>query len=186
MNAERIKKFSGSIFISGFMASGKSTIGRQMAQELELPFYDLDDVIVEKEGRSINRIFEDDGEAYFREKEWQYLLELTQTTKGVISLGGGALQNQRVVDHLKIYGILVFIDTPFSEIVERVARNDKRPILWDENGKIKSKQTLYDELKTLYLSREKYYNQAQVSVNTSSLSAAEAAQKAIQKISRHV
>ncbi|HBQ60002.1 MAG TPA: chorismate mutase, partial [Balneolaceae bacterium] len=121
MNAERIKKFSGSIFISGFMASGKSTIGRQMAQELELPFYDLDDVIVEKEGRSINRIFEDDGEAYFREKEWQYLLELTQTTKGVISLGGGALQSQRVVDHLKIYGILVFIDTPFSAIVERVA-----------------------------------------------------------------
>ncbi|MDZ7756115.1 MAG: shikimate kinase [Rhodohalobacter sp.] len=106
--------------------------------------------------------------------------------KGVISLGGGALQNQRIVDHLKIYGILVFIDTPFDEIVERVACNDQRPILWDSDGKIKSKQTLYDELKALYLSREKYYKQAQVSVNTSSLSAAKAAQKAIQKISRHV
>lgn len=186
MNTERVKKFNGSIFISGFMASGKSTIGQEIAKELEMPFTDLDAVIVEKEGKSINQIFSEDGEAYFREKEWQYLLELTQTQKGVISLGGGALQNQRIVDHLKIYGILVFIDTPFDEIVNRVARNDKRPILWDEDGKIKSKQTLYDELKTLYLGREKYYKQAQVSVNTSSLSVVEAAQKAIKKISRHV
>ncbi|MDZ7756116.1 MAG: shikimate kinase [Rhodohalobacter sp.] len=82
MNEERVKKFKGSIFISGFMASGKSTIGRMIAEQLELPFVDLDDVIVEKEGKSINQIFEDKGEAYFREKEWQYLLELTETTKG--------------------------------------------------------------------------------------------------------
>jgi shikimate kinase len=187
MNKERLRNFKQSIFICGFMASGKSTIGRSIAHKLEFPFIDLDDVIVEKEKRTINEIFDEEGEDYFREKEWKYLLEITQTKKGVISLGGGALQNQRVVDHLKIYGLLVFIDTPLDEIVKRVAANDKRPILWDESGKIKSNETLYEELKTLYLSREKYYKQAQVSVKTSpSETADEIAEKAIQKISRHV
>ncbi|MDR9414868.1 MAG: shikimate kinase [Gracilimonas sp.] len=186
MIKDRLKAFKGSIFICGFMASGKSTIGKKIAHNLEMPFYDLDQVIVENEGKSINQIFSEEGESYFRKKEWEYLLELTQNVKGVISLGGGALQNQRIVDHLKVYGILVFIETPLEQIVERVAANDKRPILWDENGKIKSKGTLFNELKALYLEREKYYKQAQLSVDTSTLSIAEVVQLAVQKISRHV
>ncbi|WP_020401952.1 shikimate kinase [Gracilimonas tropica] len=187
MNIERLKNFKQSIFITGFMASGKSTIGRMIAEKIGFNFIDLDAYIVEKEGSSINTLFSERGEAYFREKEWEYLLEITQTQKGVIALGGGALHNQRVVDHLKIHGLLLFIDTSMSKIVDRVASASERPVLWDDQGKIKSNETLYAELKTLYSKREKFYKQAQVRIETASFQTAdEVAEAAIQKIARHV
>ena len=162
MNEYRLKKFDGSIYLSGFMATGKSAIGRIVANQLDKPFVDLDDTITQKEGSSIKKIFQNYGEPYFREKEWEYLLELTREFKGVVALGGGSLQNQRVVDHLKVHGILVFIKTPMEVIVERVMRNSKRPIVLNEEGKIKSRETLFTELKALYSSRLEYYEQAQV------------------------
>lgn len=187
MNSYRLGKFEGSIFVCGFMASGKSTLGEKIARKLEWDFLDLDQVIEEREGKSINQIFRENGEPYFRKKEWEYLLDLTRTFKGVVSLGGGALHDQKVVDHLKVSGLLVFVETPFEEIIERVRNNHERPILFNEGGEIKSKETLKEELKTLYSSREGLYKQAQISINTSIFtSIEEMAEKAIEKITRHV
>ena len=103
----KAKKYQESIYLVGFMASGKSAIGKILAQILEKPYLDLDDYIVEKEERSIPQIFNDKGEAYFRTQEWKYILEITQNFKGIVSLGGGALHNQKVVDHIKLYGLMV-------------------------------------------------------------------------------
>ncbi len=187
MNEYRLKKFDGSIYICGFMATGKSTIGKLIAQELEKPFTDLDRVISTKENRSIKKIFEQFGEPYFREKEWDYLLELTRSFKGVVALGGGALHNQRVVDHLKVHGILVYIKTPLEVIVERVLRNAKRPIVLDAEGKIKSKETLFTDLKTLYSAREDLYEQAQIKLKSSGYESKEGqARLLIEKLKRYV
>ncbi len=187
MNEYRLKKFDGSIFLAGFMATGKSAIGRMVSKKLEKPFSDLDQVITDKERTSIREIFSNQGESYFREKEWQYLLELTREFKGIVALGGGALQNQRIVDHLKVHGILVFIKTPIEIIVERVMRNTKRPIVLDVEGKIKSRETLFRELKALYSERLEYYEQAQVILESDGYETKEMqAQKLIDKLTRYV
>lgn len=187
MNEYRLKKFEGSIYLCGFMATGKSTIGRLIAKDLEKPFLDLDIVIISKEGCSIAEIFKKYGEEYFREKEWEALLELTRNFKGVVALGGGALHNQQVVDYLKVHGLLIYIKNPLDVIVERVSRNTKRPIVLNNEGKIKSKETLFKELKALYLSRDQLYEQAQIKMESSGLESKEGqAQLLIEKIKRYV
>ncbi|MDR9417445.1 shikimate kinase [Gracilimonas sp.] len=187
MNTNRLNNFKGSIYICGFMASGKSTLGKKLAQKLDWEFRDLDTVIEEKENKVIKDIFEDRGEEYFREKEWEYLLELSRDFKGIVSLGGGALQNQQVVDHLKVNGILLFLEVPLKEITKRVARRNHRPILFDEEGEIKSREQLFEELKALYSDREKYYKQAEINIHSSEYnSIKEMADIAIDKIKRHV
>lgn len=187
MNLYKLNKFEGSLFICGFMASGKSTLGREIANELGWKFLDLDTFIEKREGKSIRDLFEVNGESYFRNKEREYLMELAKNFRGVLALGGGALQEQRVVDYLKLNGLLIFVDTPLEQITERVINNTERPILFDKNGKIKSKEILFAELKTLYLSREKFYKQAQISIKTSLFtSVEEMTQKVIEKIIRHV
>lgn len=187
MNSHRLERFKDSIYVSGFMASGKSTLGEMLAKKLGRDYKDLDAVIEQKEGTSIRSIFDEQGEAYFREKEWEYLLDLTRNFKGVVSLGGGALQNQRIVDHLKVSGLLLFVDTPLEVVTDRVLNNKERPILFNEEGKIKSRETLFTELKTLYSVREKFYKQAQVSIKTQLFSSVEEmTEAAIEKITRHV
>ncbi|MEQ9310318.1 MAG: shikimate kinase [Balneolaceae bacterium] len=187
MNEYRLKKFDGSIYVCGFMATGKSTIGKMLAKELERPFVDLDKIISEKERSSIKAIFERFGEPYFREKEWQYLLEITRTFKGVVALGGGALHNQQVIDHLKVHGLLIFLNTPLDVVVERVLRNTKRPIALNSSGKIKSKETLFRELKALYLSRKELYEQAHIKIESTGYETKEAqTQLLIEKLKRYV
>ncbi len=92
MNTYRLERFNGSIYLCGFMASGKSTLGKALADKLGWDFRDLDTVIEQKEGMSITEIFKEKGEDYFREKECEYLLSLTREFKGAVALGGGAIQ----------------------------------------------------------------------------------------------
>lgn len=187
MNSHRLNNFEGSIFICGFMASGKSTIGKAIARRLDWEYRDLDAVIVERTGKTIHELFREEGESYFRKKEWECLLDLSRNFKGVVSLGGGALHNQQVVDHLKLQGLLLFLDAPMEEVVKRVQNSKKRPILYDEDGKIKSKETLFAELKALYSNREAFYKQAQITLNTTLYtSVEEKTDAAIEKIIRHV
>ena len=187
MRSNRLERFKGNIYICGFMASGKSTLGKFLADRMEWDYRDLDKVIEEGENMSINKIFRDEGEDYFRKKEQEYLIELSGRFKGIISLGGGALQNQHIVDHLKVSGLLIFVDTPLDTIVERVMESDHRPILFDDKGEIKSKETLFTELKALYSEREKFYKQAQIKLDSSLYPKKEQMIKAaIDKITRHV
>ncbi|MEX0843761.1 MAG: shikimate kinase [Balneolaceae bacterium] len=187
MNLYRLEKFKGSIFVCGFMASGKSTVGKEIAKKLKWDFRDLDTEIEQREGKKIRDIFNEEGEKYFREKEREYLMELSKEFRGILSLGGGALQDQYVVDQLKMNGLLLFIDAPLDEIVERVYRSNNRPILFDKAGKIKSKETLFKELKALYSARIKFYKQAQVSIKTPLFTSVdEMTEAAIEKISRYV
>lgn len=164
MNENRLKHFNQSIFLTGFMAVGKSSIGEVLAQRLNLPFTDIDSRIEKTVGKPIRYIFKEEGEAFFRQKEWEQVQEVTRTFRGVVALGGGALHNQQVVDHLKNHGVLVFVKAPMEVIIERVMRNKKRPVVLDTSGKLKSPETLFRELNTLYLKRIGYYNQAQITL----------------------
>ncbi len=78
------------IVLIGYMASGKSTVGKELSSKLYVPFIDLDDYIEEGEGKSVSKIFEEDGEIYFRRKEHEYLKQLLNSEADfVLSLGGG-------------------------------------------------------------------------------------------------
>lgn len=187
MNEHRLKKYKGSFFLCGFMGAGKSAIGSLLAKSLGLPFHDLDKYLVRKEGMQISEIFELKGEKYFRELEWKYLLELTRSFTGVVALGGGALQNQHVVDHLKIHGLLIYLDTPLDIILDRVLKKPTRPIVRNKSGEIKNREILKIELETLYSSRIEYYKQAEVKITTSgNENKKEVLNRLIDKIKKHV
>ena len=171
------------IFITGFMASGKSTFAKLLAYKLNMPYKDLDELITEKAGKSINEIFKTEGEETFRKMEREGLEELIGSFEGIVALGGGALQDQDIIDRVKNSGLLISIQTPLEIITERVYDNKERPVLYQSDGEIKPKEVLFDELKTLYFRRVKYYRQAHFSLDSRDFSSIiEMTEAAINKI----
>ena len=152
-------KISHPVFLSGMMGSGKSTIGQQLAKELDIPFRDLDTLIEESEGITIPEIFNQKKEKGFREIEKKLLLKVASSAEGVVALGGGSLQNQQIVDHLKLYGWLVYIDASQVEILDRLNDTSGRPML-DHS------EELSDRISSLFDERTKFYEQAHFSIQT--------------------
>lgn len=159
-----MKNLPERIFLCGFMGAGKSTVGKKLADRLEMTFLDLDEYIEHKAGKSIPEIFDNEGEKKFRKTERECILEIIRTYQGVIALGGGSLHNQHMVDHIKLNGLLIFIETPFSVILNRISQNKNRPLLLNEEGSVKEKDLLEKELSALYEERLPLYRQAELTV----------------------
>lgn len=175
------------IFLCGFMGAGKSVIGQKLADRLELPFLDLDDKIEEKSEKSIPEIFETMGEAKFRIVERKALLEVIREFEGVVALGGGTIQNQHLLDHIKLNGLLIFIETPVSVILDRISEDKNRPLLLDEQGNPKNYEQLRKDLTTLYEERLPLYEQAVLTVvNDGSKSPEQLVETLLKKIKNHV
>ncbi len=155
-------KLKQPIFLCGMMGSGKTTVGMTIAERLGVPFSDLDSMIVEEAGMSIPQIFDQKGENWFRQLEQKILVRESQDFKGVMALGGGALQNQQIVDHLKIYGWLIFLKVPESVILDRVAGDQNRPLL---NKPSEIKKQPVDMITRLVEQRLPFYNQAQITID---------------------
>lgn len=175
------------LFLCGFMGAGKSVIGQELADKLERPFLDLDDKIAEKTGQSIPEIFEQAGEAGFRTAERWALMEVVREFKGIVALGGGSLQNQHLLDHIKLNGLLVFIETPISVILDRISKDTNRPLLLGEDGNPKENEQLKKELEELYEERLPLYEQAVIRVgNDGSESPQQIVETLLKKIRNHV
>jgi shikimate kinase len=179
------KNNSARIFLCGFMGAGKSTIGKALAQKLEEPFYDLDKMIEERVGQSIPQIFKAKGEKAFRQLERQALDRTFSRGNGVIALGGGTLQSPTIVADIKSQGLLVFIETSMPNILQRITENNHRPMLWDENGKMKPKEKLRTDLKVLYEQRLPLYQQAEVIIHSDEFSATDEIINQLQKSMMH-
>jgi shikimate kinase len=118
------------IFLVGMPGSGKTTLGKQLAQHLDIAFVDLDAEIERAEQRSISEIFSHKGEDYFRLLESRLLREWAASAVSfVMATGGGAPCFHRGIDLINEYGISVFLDCPVSELIERVRKNRERPLL---------------------------------------------------------
>lgn len=115
------------IFLCGFMGCGKSTIGAKLSKLLGVPFTDMDTYIEEQAGRTIPEIFEQDGEAHFRDLETQAVRELADR-EGVIACGGGAMLREINAKIAAENGTVVFLDVPFRTCYVRIANTD-RPIV---------------------------------------------------------
>jgi len=117
------------IVLVGMMGVGKSTIGRKLAQLLDLPFADADEEIEEAAQLSVGEIFEKFGEAYFRDGERRVIARLLDGGPSVLATGGGAFVQPDTQAMILDRGIAVWLDSDVATLVERVGRRDTRPLL---------------------------------------------------------
>ncbi|MEL6238242.1 MAG: shikimate kinase [Pseudomonadota bacterium] len=117
------------VVLVGLMGAGKSTVGRRLAQMMNRPFADADDAIEDAAQRSIPEIFEEFGEAYFRDGERRVIARLLDQEGGVIATGGGAFVDPQTRAMILERGIAVWIDCDIETLVERTSRRDHRPLL---------------------------------------------------------
>jgi shikimate dehydrogenase len=129
------------IVLTGFMGSGKTTVGQLLKEKLDKPFFDTDEIIEELEGMPISSIFEKYGEEYFRAKEKEIALKISKLNGCIISTGGGIIKNPQNIENLKKNGKIYFINPSIEEIKTRLFDKTDRPLIADKS-KI---ENLYNE-----------------------------------------
>ena len=146
-----------SLVLTGMMGVGKSTIGRLIAKRLKVKFIDVDKVIERNEKKSIKRIFEDNGEKYFRKLEEKITLKILKTNKAVVALGGGAFLNKEVRSKVLGSCVSVWLKVSLDKLIRRYNKNNKRPLL--------NKKKLDTDVKKIYQARKKIYSLANFKIN---------------------
>jgi len=116
-------------YLIGMMGSGKTTSGRALARLLDVPFVDLDERIVERAGRSINEIFQTEGEPYFRRLERELLAQVSGNQGQVVATGGGIVLDRANGAQMRRTGLVVYLRTSFEVLWERVQEVRDRPLL---------------------------------------------------------
>lgn len=160
------------IFLTGFMGSGKSVMGKALAAELGLAFIDLDKAIETKFGKDIAALFNSDGEQHFRELEQQTLNELIDQDDFVMACGGGTPCFSDNMDVMNEAGVTIYLKLSTDALVERLeAETEKRPLL---NGK--SGQELWNFVHELLTAREQDYLRAKYKVKAKDLKPSELAE----------
>ncbi|MEZ4594527.1 MAG: shikimate kinase [Chloroflexota bacterium] len=117
------------IILTGFMGTGKSTVGKLLAQRLQRPFLDTDALIVQRDGRSIAQIFAEDGEETFRRWERTVALELAQQHGLIIATGGRLMLDEENAEALAASGLVFCLTADPQTILSRIKDDDKRPLL---------------------------------------------------------
>ncbi|WP_161493848.1 shikimate kinase [Virgibacillus necropolis] len=136
------------IYLIGFMGSGKSSVGKSLCILLDCDYVDTDTVVEEKNNKTIVDIFASEGENAFRIYESKVLREVP-FENCVVSTGGGIIENEKNVEQMKNTGIIVYLETSFSKIDERLKMDLSRP-LWNQNKQ--KKKELFEKRIDLYRS----------------------------------
>ena len=145
----------------GHMGSGKSLIGRILAENYDFQHIDSDQEIIKFSKKSINQIFEEKGERYFRKIELIVLLSLIEKKNVIISLGGGAILSKQIRDKLKEKSITVFLDVNLKKLQQRLEKSDNRPLLKNIN--------ISKKIKELDTERRKYYLLADIRLENNNI-----------------
>lgn len=146
------------IFLIGMPGSGKTTLGKQVAEHLQVDFVDLDLEIERQEERSISEIFREQGEDEFRLIEAKLLRTSAASTRSfVMATGGGAPCFHKGMEVINEHGISIFLDCSVNELVERVKRNRERPLL-----RTNDEEELRQKLERMRASRLGCYQQAKI------------------------
>ena len=147
------------IFLTGFMGTGKSTVGKILASKLECVFVDLDSCIVESEGCSIDEIFSKKGEEYFREIEREHLLCLLGKKSQVVSTGGGVVISPQNRLEMRRSGVVINLVAEPEILLKRLKEENERPLL-------KGAKCL-EMIQKMISEREKWYADADIRIDTS-------------------
>jgi shikimate kinase len=155
------------IFLIGFMGSGKSYWGRQLSQKLNLPFFDLDQQVINSAAKSINEIFEQDGEEYFRllEKDTLHIISESHDSF-IMACGGGAPCYFNNIEYMNQSGTTVWINSSFATLINRLEKEkEHRPLL---------RKMTQEQMKAFIIrkfsDRKIYYEQADVTVDDDNIS----------------
>lgn len=140
------------LVLTGMMGVGKSTVGKNLAQKLSYNFVDIDRTIESREGSTINVIFKNKSESYFRKLENEISLEKLKKKNTVISLGGGAFLNKSIRREIKNTSVSFWLDVDVSELIKRLKKTKKRPLLYNKNLNV--------TVNKIYLERKKTYSEA--------------------------
>ena len=155
----------------GFMGTGKTSVGRLVAEQLHFDYLDTDDLIEAGSGRTISDIFAREGEAAFRKMERLLVIELSERTKTVIATGGGLPVDPANLASLKQHALVVCLWASPEKIFERVGSQTHRPLLNEPDPMAK--------IRALLAAREPFYRQADVLINTEMRSIKEVAQQVV-------
>ncbi|MFQ5815592.1 MAG: shikimate kinase [Candidatus Hydrothermarchaeaceae archaeon] len=162
------------IVLTGFMGSGKSSVGKRIAKRLGMKVVDTDDLIEERMCMSINDIFAEHGEPYFREVEKNVVREVSDLDNRVIVTGGGVVLDKENIRSLGVKGVIVYLHVTPEEAYERVRHRTHRPLLNvdDPLGKIRE----------LLEYREPFYADNDVEVNTTGMGVSEVADEVLMRV----
>jgi shikimate kinase len=154
------------VYLIGMPGSGKSYLGRQIADALSLPFVDLDGEIEKREGFGIPEIFSNKGEDYFRQKEAESLLEWASKNESfIMATGGGAPCFYNGIDILNSTGITIFLEVPLPTLISRLSNKSDRPLLQTE-----SEDQLQEKLQSLMDKRLHVYRKSAITISKPSAS----------------
>ncbi|MCY7295302.1 shikimate kinase AroK [Alteromonas sp. a30] len=138
------------IFLIGPMGAGKSTIGRHLADQLHLEFYDSDQEIERRTGADIAWVFDIEGEEGFRDREENVIADLTEKQGIVLATGGGSVIRKSVRNRLSARGIVVYLETTVDKQVARTQRDKRRPLLQNADNPESVLKDLAGERNPLY------------------------------------
>lgn len=158
-----------SIVLCGFMGSGKTVVGRELAKIMGCKFVDTDEMIEAEQGMAIKAIFATRGEEYFRDLEHEMCKKVADMKNCVVSTGGGAMTYRRNVEAIKQGSKVVFLDASFPVICQRIGDSTTRPLFQDKE---KAKQ-LYDERKAKYSAAADYVINGDMSARKTALEIAD-------------
>ncbi len=147
-----------SIVLIGLMGAGKTAVGRRLANWLGLPFVDADSEIEEAAGQSINEIFAEHGEAYFRTGERKVIARLLENGPQVLATGGGAYMDPETRAAISAHGTSIWLKASLRVLLKRVGRHDNRPLLQADNPEA--------VLKKLMAERSPIYEQSDITVES--------------------
>ena len=147
--------------LTGMMGVGKSTIGKILAKKLSYNFVDVDKLIESKEDLSINLIFKNKGENYFRKIEEEICLKILKRNKSVIALGGGSFLNYKIRSEILNNHFSIWLAWNHLTIIGRIEKSKNRPLL---------NNTSNNDIKKLIFKRKKIYQKAQFKINCENLS----------------
>ncbi len=153
-----------SVFLIGYMGSGKSTIGNRLSEIMRIPFIDLDSVIEQNIGIKIHNMFREKGEHCFREQEHAILTSLNLDKKSIVAAGGGTPCFFDNHNFMKKMGSTVYLKVTPSELCKRLKLDNKRPLLF--NNKLNLKDFIDQQL----LEREIYYQMSDYVIESDDIS----------------
>ena len=151
--------------LTGMMGVGKSTIGKNLAKKLKYKFIDVDKLIEAREGSSINSIFKNKSESYFRKIESEITLLELKKNNSVIALGGGAFLDSTIRKNTKKLSTSFWLDLQIDDLIKRLKKNRQRPLLYNKN--------IAETAKKIYFDRKKIYKEADYRIKCDSLKSSE-------------
>lgn len=169
-----IKTPNRNIALIGFMAVGKSAVGRNLAKKLHRRFVDLDRLVEKAEGMKVREIFAQKGEPYFRQAEKRALKEVLQQSGQVIATGGGIVMDDENLTLLREQTLLVGLTASIETLLGRVGKNSKRPLL--KGGELRGR------MEELLQQRQSRYDQAHLTFDTSKLGIDQVVEKIVQTV----